>query len=225
MQYWNVSLCLLHFYHLLLGAHWDKQCFLIPLFTRVQPFFLFYQIRTERKGLRICFPDLDTLADWIPLRTFPKGAIVDFKYCQRTLTETDFGFVCTSWKHILGGKDLAIVFYFYTMPGYFIFSVLLDIFNLKRGSVCSPSSFCQEDRFGKTHASILFFLLCIQCVCGSAFFVSICVGSSVCVCVCMPVCRYMSPWPCVRLHFLHPVLCPAQRKSRFEQSSVSCPVS
>lgn len=73
------------------------------------------------------------------------------------------------------------------------FWVLLDIFNFKRGSVCSPSSFCQEDRFGKTHALILFFLPCILCVCGSAFFVSICVGSSVCVCACMPVCRYMSP--------------------------------
>lgn len=74
---------------------------------------------TEWNDLRICFPDMDTLADWIPLRTLPKGAVIDLKYCQRTLTGTDLGFVCTSWKHILWGKDLAIVFYFYTTPGFF----------------------------------------------------------------------------------------------------------
>lgn len=34
-QFLNVSLCLSHFYHLLLGAHWDQQFVLFCLFTIV----------------------------------------------------------------------------------------------------------------------------------------------------------------------------------------------
>lgn len=130
--------------------------------------------------------------------------------------------MCTSWKHILRGKDLAIVFYFYTTPGFFYF-FSLKTFLISKEEVCAlhhPSAkrtaLERHTRSSSFSSRVSYVFVGVLFCVDTHLLVGLCVRVYACVSVYVTVTLCMSPLP---------VLCPAQRKSHFEQSSVFCPVS
>lgn len=133
-----------------------------------------------------------------------------------------------SWKHILREKDTAIVFYFYTTQYYNFFLFLQTLFIIKK-EVCALHYPSAKRTTSERHAPS--FSSRVPTCSWEYSFVSICVCSSLRVCVCMPVCRichcdpvydpvFASRNPTSPSFLLH------RGSSCFEQSKcVSCPVS